>query len=201
MVRTVLLGLLVLLACSVAAGGWYWCRTMDQPHPGDTRAGAGGKGEGANGPLSAVSNSGPAAPRPGEFGSDPSMPDHARSLCEAGDSPAQIQAREAALHSMGEFVVGVAEAYAHGDPATRRRVLDQWIGGQKLLDSWTGAIKAGQPAGPAHLSDTIRRVQAEIQNGSPQTHAQVSEFFKAVRHRRQELGLDPTPSPRQAPSP
>lgn len=133
---------------------------------------------------------------------------------KAGEDPEKQKAmREAG----GDMMMLRAKEFATADEAKRIQILDQTIAmmemGQRMrLGGGGGAGRGDRPdrgnRDDSQLSDEERAkrreqrmaerrrgMQQRIERGNPQRQAYVSEFFKALQKRRDELGL-----PRNGPS-
>lgn len=116
--------------------------------------------------------------------------------------------REAVTDVMVNRVFNEARQFAHRTPEQRRVIVDQVIGMQELARRRTqqpsslgarstltnAAGRAAQEAERQDRRDEMqRRIQKLIEDGNPQRQAHMSEFLKAMRQRRMQLGLDPDP--------
>jgi hypothetical protein len=121
--------------------------------------------------------------------------------------------REAVRTAMADQMLNQARQFAMGSETERRQLLDKVIGMQEFgrarwekARAQRQAAAATQPADPqAQAQRNARRqqereegrkwMQNQIEHGDPQRQAYVSEFFKALRERRMQLGLPPEPAP------
>jgi hypothetical protein len=108
------------------------------------------------------------------------------------DNPAFTRNRR----EMGaEWMLNQARDFAKADDFKRRQVLNQIIAMQEA------AAGRGERRGPPREGQARAEhdawMQEKIEHGDPQRQAYMSEFWKALRQRRREMGLPPDPVPHQ----
>lgn len=120
---------------------------------------------------------------------------------KAGEDPEKQKAmREAG----GDMMMLRAKEFATADEAKRIQILDQTIVmmemGQRMRPGGSGADRGNRDDSQLseedrtkqreqRMAERRRSMQQRIERGNPQRQAYVSEFFKALQKRRDELGL------------
>lgn len=145
-------------------------------------------------------------------------PDERRSQWEKmRQNPEQQRAMREA---QGDMMLLRAKEFAMADPIRRTQIVDQAIGMMEMgrgattrpaREGGDRAARANNPDRPdrpemseeerakqreKRMAEGKSRIQKRIEKGNPQRQAYMSEFFKAVRERRKELGLPDHPGPR-----
>lgn len=212
--KTILASLLAVTAAGVLAGGWYYTWLLKPPPmPRDIDE------------ALAVLKS-PRYQRLPDSRREPYL-EKTREIFEAmsPDQRAQIrktiegdpEARKAVQQAMEDRMYQMARNYVTADADKRRLMVNQFVAMMELGQRFgRGLGPSTQPATQAkertpeeqaeekarrdqRRNEFVKRMQEQVEKGNPQKQQYVTEFFKAIRDRRAELGLDPNPPPPRRP--
>ncbi len=112
-------------------------------------------------------------------------------------------ARDAVSNAMLTMITKQARNFITMEPVQRQVVVDGFIAMQELgarRHAQRQAERGHEPADPdrqrrreQRLDDARGRIESWVEQGNPQRQAYLSEFFKAIRERRIERGMQPEP--------
>lgn len=131
------------------------------------------------------------------------------------------ESRKAVQQAMEDRMYQMARNYVNAEPDKRKQMVNQFVAMMELGQRFgRGFGSATRPAAtPPDTKDEptpeqqaeekarreqrrnefMKRMQEQVEKGNPQKQQYVTEFFKAIRDRRAELGLDPNPPPPRRP--
>ena len=118
-------------------------------------------------------------------------PEDRRAMRERFESEPELGT--AVRSAVEEMMVQRAREFAKADPKARQAMLDGFIQMEQMMRRNREGGSDRPRSNGGNREEWRRRFEERIETGDPQKQAYVGEFFKAMRLRRQELGLDPLP--------